>query len=76
VAPLLAVLADFLDPTKGPEQSGRFETSPSFFIVLFGIGALVAVVGHVTRIRPLIAAGIILIFLATFLIPIFLQATH
>jgi Flp pilus assembly protein TadB len=76
VAPLLAALADFLDPTQGPEQSGRFQTSPSFFIVLFGIGAIVAVVGHVTRLRPLVAAGIILIFLATFLIPVFLQATR
>ena len=76
MAPLLAVLADFLDPTKGPDQSGGFQTSPSFFIVLLGIGAVVAVIGHVTRIRPLIAAGITLIFLATVLIPIFLNATH
>jgi Flp pilus assembly protein TadB len=76
VAPLFAALADFLDPTQGPEQSGRFQTSPSFFIVLLGIGAVVAVIGHVTRIRPLIAAGITLIFLATVLIPIFVNATH
>jgi Flp pilus assembly protein TadB len=76
VAPLLAVLADFLDPTQGPDQSGRFKTSPSFFIVLFAIGAAIAVLGHVTRLRPLIAAGIILIFLATFLIPVFLNVTH
>ena len=76
MALLIAVLADFLDPTQGPEQSGRFQTSPSFFIVLFGIGAVIAVVGHLTRTRPLIAAGIILIFLATFLIPVYLQATH
>ena len=76
MAPLLAAIADFLDPSRGPEQSGRFQTSPSFYIVLFGIGALVALVGHVTRLRPLVAAGIILIFLATFLIPVFVNATH
>jgi Flp pilus assembly protein TadB len=76
VAPLLPALADFLDPTKGPEQSGRFQTSPSFFIVLLGIGAVVAILGHLTRTRTLIAAGIVLIFLATFLIPVYLQATR
>ena len=76
MALLLAAIADFLDPTQGPDQSGRFQTSPSFFVVLFGIGAVIAVVGHLTRARPLIAAGIILIFLATFLIPIYLHATH
>jgi Flp pilus assembly protein TadB len=76
VAPLVVVIADFLNPNQGPEQSGRFQTSPSFFIVLFGIGAVVAIVGHLTRARPLIAAGIILIFLATFLIPVYLHATR
>ena len=76
MAPLLPVLADFLNPTQGPEPSGDFQTSPSFFITLFAIGALVAMVGHLTRTRVLIAAGILMIFLATVLIPIFLQATR
>jgi hypothetical protein len=76
VAVLLLVLADFLDPGRGPEQSGDFEVSPGFFIGLFGIGFLLAVSGHVFRSRILVGAGVLMIFLATVLIPIFLHATR
>ena len=76
MAPLLSVLADFLNPTQGPEQSGDFRTSPSFFITLFAIGTVVAMLGHLTRTRTLIVTGILIIFMATFLIPVFLSATR
>ncbi|MFN2617045.1 MAG: hypothetical protein ABR581_07970 [Thermoleophilaceae bacterium] len=76
MAPQLSVLADFLNPTQGPEQSGDFRTSPSFFITLFAIGAVVAVLGHLTRVRTLIVTGILIIFMATFLIPVFYSLTR
>jgi uncharacterized membrane protein len=59
-----------------PKPTGGFEVSPTFFIVLFGIGFLVGVVGHLARSRTLVAAGVILIFLATIFIPIYLQVTR
>jgi hypothetical protein len=76
LAALLFAISDFLDPGRGPEQAGDFEVSPSFFIVLFGIGFMVAVAGHVTKTRALVATGVLLIFLATVLLPLILHATR
>jgi hypothetical protein len=73
---LWLAMSDFLDPGRGPEQSGDFEISPGFFFVLLGFGFLLGVVGHVTKVRFLVAAGVILIFLATVALPIALQATN
>jgi Flp pilus assembly protein TadB len=71
VRPLLILaMSDFLEPGGGPEQSGDFRISPSFFIVLFGIGFAVGVVGHLTRSRVLIAVGVLLVMLATVFLPI------
>jgi hypothetical protein len=73
---LWLAISDFLDPGRGPEQSGGFEVSPSFFIALFGIGFLVAVLGHIARSRTLVAAGVLMIFLATVVIPIGLHLAN
>jgi hypothetical protein len=73
---LLLAMSDFLDPGRGPEQTGDFEISPGFFFALLGLGFLLGVVGHVTKIRVLVAAGIILIFLATVAVPIALNAAN
>jgi hypothetical protein len=70
------LLADFLDPNQGPEQTGDFKVSPGFFIVLLGVGFLLGAIGHLYRSRTLVAIGVTLIFLATVLIPIALNATH
>jgi len=59
-----------------PSPRGGFEVSPTFFVVLFGLGFLIGIAGHLTRSRALVAAGVILVFLATVLIPIYLQATR
>jgi hypothetical protein len=67
---LWLAISDFLDPTQGPEQEGGFRVSPSFFIALFGIGFVVAVLGHIARSRTLVMAGVLMIFLATVVIPI------
>jgi hypothetical protein len=75
---LLALLAqtDFLDPGGGPDQSGDFRVSPTFFVVMFGLGFLVAVMGHIVKSRTLVAAGVLMIFLSTVLVPILLHATR
>jgi hypothetical protein len=70
LASLLVAMSDFLDPGRGPDQSGDFEVSPSFFIVLFGIGFLLAALGHLVKSRALVATGVLLVFLATVLLPI------
>ena len=74
--PLLLAMSDFLDPGRGPEQTGDFRISPSFFFVLFGIGFAIGVVGHLTRSRTLVGAGIALVMIATVFLPIFLAATR
>jgi hypothetical protein len=69
-AALVPVLADFLGPNDGPGQSGDFQVSPTFFLVLLGLGFLIGTVGHIVKSRTLVAAGILLIFAATIFLPI------
>lgn len=70
VAALVPLMADFLSPSDGPGQSGDFQVSPKFFIVLLGLGFLIGTVGHIVKSRTLVAAGILLIFAATVFLPI------
>ncbi|HYZ29605.1 MAG TPA: hypothetical protein VE570_11145 [Thermoleophilaceae bacterium] len=52
-------------------DTGPFnDLSPRAYIALMGIGFLVGTAGHVVRSKPLIAAGIAMIFLATVLLPL------
>jgi hypothetical protein len=76
VLALWLAMSDFLDPDRGPEPSGDFEVEPSFFFILLGIGFAIGVLGHITRVRTLVAIGIALIFLATVLLPIALQVSN
>jgi hypothetical protein len=69
-ASLVVAMSDFLNPDQGPEPGGDFEVSPSFFLVLLGLGFLVGTVGHLVRSRTLVAAGVLLIFAATIFLPI------
>ena len=73
---LLLAMSDFLEPGGGPEQSGDFRISPSFFIVLFGIGFGVGVVGHLVKSRVLVATGVLLVMLATVFLPIALSLSR
>ena len=73
---LWLVIADFLNPTQGPRQTGDFEVNPAFFVVLLGLGFLIGAAGHVVRSRALVAIGVILIFAATVFLPIAVSATH
>jgi hypothetical protein len=71
----LAALADFL-PGGGPGQSGDFRVSPTFFIVLLGLGFLIGTVGHIVRSRVLQAAGVLLVLSATVFLPIAYSVSH
>ena len=71
------VLAQFPDPGGGlPDERGGFRVSPTAFIVIFGLGFVVATIGHVVKSRALVAAGLLMVFLATVLVPIALHATR
>ena len=70
LAALVPVLAQFLSPDDGPGQSGDFQVSPRFFLVLLGLGFLIGTVGHIVKSRTLVAAGVLLIFAATVFLPI------
>jgi hypothetical protein len=70
LAALVPQMADFLGPNDGPGQSGDFQVSPRFFLVLLGLGFLIGTVGHIVKSRTLVAAGVLLIFAATVFLPI------
>jgi hypothetical protein len=60
----LAVLALNLD-------TGPFDNlSPSAYIALMGIGFVVGTLGHIVKSKVMVAAGILMIFLATVLLPL------
>jgi hypothetical protein len=73
---LLVAMSDFLDPNAGPDQSGDFEVSPSFLIALLAIGFVIGTLGHILKSRTLVAAGVILVFLATLFIPIAISVSN
>jgi hypothetical protein len=52
-----------------------FSPSPTPFVVLMVLGFLIGTAGHVYRSRPAIATGIGLIFIATLLLPLALDAS-
>ena len=76
MAALLLVMSDFLDPSRGPEQRGDFRVSPTIFLALVIGGFLIGTIGHVIRVRALVAIGIAMIFLATLFIPLVLGITQ
>jgi hypothetical protein len=67
---LLLAMSEFLDPGRGPDQGGDFRVSPSFFIAVFVLGFLLAAFGQLVRSRALMVTGLLLVFLATVLLPI------
>ena len=58
------ILLDIFDETP------TFGTSPWPFIALMLAGFLIGIFGHITKIKPLVALGIGLIFLGTFVLPL------
>jgi hypothetical protein len=62
---LVAELPDLPDP--------RFRTDPKPYLILFGAGFFTAVFGHIFKVKLMIAAGILMIFLATVILPLVAQ---
>jgi hypothetical protein len=67
---LLLAMSDFLDPGSGPDQSGDFRVSPTFFVVVLLLGFVIGTFGHVVKSRTLVALGIGLVFSATVALPV------
>jgi hypothetical protein len=61
---VLAVLALNLD------SSPFNDLSPRAYIALMGIGFIVGTVGHIVKSKTIVAAGVVMIFLATVLLPL------
>ena len=72
----VAVLAQFLDPDQGPEPSGDFRIEPEAFVALLLAGFAIGILGHIVKAKTLVAAGILMIFLATVGLPVWLQLTR
>jgi len=73
---LVAQESDFVDPSRGPSDSGGFSVDPGVFIALLLIGFVVGVAGHVIKSKTMIAAGITMIFLATIGLPLYLAVSN
>jgi len=46
------------------------DLSPRAYIALMGIGFMVGTAGHVVKSKAIVAAGVLMIFLATVLLPL------
>jgi hypothetical protein len=69
-AALVLAMSDFLDPGDGPDPGGDFRVSPTFFLVLLGLGFLIGTLGHIVKSRTLVAVGITMVFAATVFLPL------
>ncbi|SEH12219.1 hypothetical protein [Thermoleophilum album] len=56
-----------------PEQTGGFEVDPTFFIATFAAGLAIGAAGHLLGVRLLVAAGVVLVMLATVVLPLVLH---
>ena len=65
---LVAQLPDLPDP--------KFRTDPEPYLILFGVGFLVAVFGHIFKVKAMIAAGILMVFLATVVLPLLVRTGY
>lgn len=73
---LTALLAQFLDPSQGPEQGGDFRVSPTFFLALVVFGFLVGTFGHIIKSKAVVLTGVLMIFSGTVLLPLGLAITN
>ena len=45
-------------------------TDPKPYVAVFGIGFLIAVVGHIFKVKLMVAAGVLMVFMATVVLPL------
>ena len=65
-----------LPPAFFYDPSPDFGTDPRPFVALMLVGFIVGIAGHLTRTKALVALGIGLIFLGTFLLPLAANVIH
>ena len=70
------LIAQFLDPSKGPDQGGGFQVSPNYFIALFFAGFVIGGLGHLYKSNTLKAIGIMFVLLSTVFLPLALALTR
>jgi hypothetical protein len=63
---LAQLLADVLPIPRNFE----FSPDPGPYLVVFVVGFMVAVLGHIASSKTLVAAGLLMIFLSTVLLPL------
>ena len=73
---LAPLIAQFLDPDKGPEPTGDWRIEPEAFMALLLAGFVIGILGHIYKAKTMIATGIVMIFLATVGLPVFLRLTR
>lgn len=71
LAALLAQLAELELPERPDiDPDEKFGTDPKPYLILFGVGFLTAVAGHIFKVKLMIAAGIFMVFLSTVILPL------
>ena len=73
---LAPLIAQVLDQDKGPEPTGDWRIEPEAFLALLIAGFVIGILGHIYKAKTMIATGIVMIFLATVGLPLFLQLTR
>lgn len=73
---LATLIAQFLDPESGPEPTGDWRAEPEAFIALLLVGFAIGILGHIFKAKTMVATGIVLVFLATVGLPVYLQLTR
>jgi hypothetical protein len=76
VAGPAVLIAQFLDPSKGPDQGGSFQVSPTYFIALFFAGFVIGGLGHLYKSNTMKAIGIMFVLLSTVVLPLALAITR
>jgi CHASE2 domain-containing sensor protein len=64
----------FADLPGLPSESAG--TDPKRYLILLAVGFVIAVLGHLTRTKTLIAVGLALIFLATLILPLYFHFSN
>jgi hypothetical protein len=48
----------------------RYATDPKPYVILFGAGFAIGVLGHIVKVKAMVVAGVLMVFLATVALPL------
>jgi hypothetical protein len=68
---VLAILANWV-----PDPAPDFGANPKPYVMMMVLGFVIGIAGHIFRFRPLVAIGVLLIFLGTFVFPLAINIAH